>query len=157
MFISQKHSSFYQMINLCPSLINQVVLQADVKNNMEMPYQLLRARAWVKTTISSHIPVVRINHMDKKSESVSCSVMSDSLWPCGLKHTRLLCPWDSPGKNTRVGCHFLLQGIFSTQKSNPSPLHWGWFFTIWATREASIWIYTDLIVNTSYSPFSSTY
>ena len=34
--------------------------------------------------------------------------------------TRLLCPWDSPGKNTGVGCHFLLQGIFLTQGSNPS-------------------------------------
>ena len=33
--------------------------------------------------------------------------------------TRLLCPWDSPGKNTGVGCHFLLQGIFLTQGSNP--------------------------------------
>ena len=32
---------------------------------------------------------------------------------------RLLCPWDSPGKNTAVGCHFLLQGIFPTQGSNP--------------------------------------
>ena len=31
---------------------------------------------------------------------------------------RLLCPWDSPGKNTGVGCHFLLQGIFLTQGSN---------------------------------------
>ena len=31
----------------------------------------------------------------------------------------LLCPWDSPGKNTGVGCHFLLQGIFPTQGSNP--------------------------------------
>ena len=28
---------------------------------------------------------------------------------------RLLCPWDSPGKKTGVGCHFLLQGIFPTQ------------------------------------------
>ena len=28
---------------------------------------------------------------------------------------RLLCPWDSPGKNTGVGFHFLLQGIFPTQ------------------------------------------
>ena len=36
---------------------------------------------------------------------------------------RLLCPWDSPGKNTGVGCHFLLQGIFPTQESNPSLLH----------------------------------
>ena len=32
---------------------------------------------------------------------------------------RLLCPWDSSGKNTGVGCHALLQGIFLTQGSNP--------------------------------------
>ena len=31
--------------------------------------------------------------------------------------------WDSPGTNTGVGCHFLLQGIFPTQGSNPSLLH----------------------------------
>ena len=30
----------------------------------------------------------------------------------------LHCPWDSPGKNTAVGCHALLQGIFPTQGSN---------------------------------------
>ena len=35
---------------------------------------------------------------------------------------RLLCPWDSPGKNTGLG-YFLLQGIFSTQGLNPSLLH----------------------------------
>ena len=35
-----------------------------------------------------------------------------------------LCPWDSPGKNTGVGCHFLLKGVFPIQGSNPSPLHW---------------------------------
>ena len=33
--------------------------------------------------------------------------------------TSLLCPWDSPGRNTGVGCHVLLQGIFLTQRSNP--------------------------------------
>ena len=33
------------------------------------------------------------------------------------------CPWNFPGKNTRVGCHFLLQGIFPTQGSNPALLH----------------------------------
>ena len=36
---------------------------------------------------------------------------------------RLLCPWDSPGKNTGVGCHTLLQGIFPTQGSNLCLLH----------------------------------
>ena len=37
------------------------------------------------------------------------SVMSDSVRPQRRKPTRLPCPWDSPGKNTGVGCHFLLQ------------------------------------------------
>ena len=37
---------------------------------------------------------------------------------------RLLCPWDSPSNNTRVGCHFLLQGIFLTQGSKLHLLHW---------------------------------
>ena len=35
--------------------------------------------------------------------------MSDSVRPLRWQPTRLLCPWDSPGKNTGVGCHFLLQ------------------------------------------------
>ena len=35
---------------------------------------------------------------------------------------RLLCPWDFPGKNSGVNCHFLLQGTFLTQGSNPSLL-----------------------------------
>ena len=55
-------------------------------------------------------------------ESVSCSVMSNSLQPHGLGPARLLCPWDSSGKNTGVGSHSLLQGIFPTQGSNPGLL-----------------------------------
>ena len=46
--------------------------------------------------------------------------------------TSLLCPWNSPGKNTGVGWHFLLQGIFPTQGSNHKPLA-GSFFTTSAT------------------------
>ena len=42
--------------------------------------------------------------------NVSPSVVSDSLQPRGLWPARLLSPWDSPGKNTGVGCHCLLQG-----------------------------------------------
>ena len=58
-----------------------------------------------------------------ESESVRPSAVSDSLRPHGLHPSvRLLCPWDSPGKNTGVACHFLLQGIFSTQGSNPGLL-----------------------------------
>ena len=50
-----------------------------------------------------------------------------TLRPHGLQPARLLCPWDSPGKNTGVGCHALLQRIFLTQGSNPRLLcllHW---------------------------------
>ena len=50
------------------------------------------------------------------------SIVSDSLWPHRLQPARLLCAWDSLGKNTGVGCHFL-QGIFSTQGPNPCLLH----------------------------------
>ena len=52
---------------------------------------------------------------------------------------RLLCPWDSPGKHTGVGCHFLLQGIFPTQGSNPGLLcllYCRWIIYYWATWEA---------------------
>ena len=46
--------------------------------------------------------------------------------PLGLWPVRLLCPWNVPGKNTGVGCHFLLQGVF-TQELNlrlSNLLHW---------------------------------
>ena len=44
--------------------------------------------------------------------------MSDTFWPHGLRPARVLYPWESPGKNTDVACHFLLQGIFLTQGLN---------------------------------------
>ena len=47
------------------------------------------------------------------SENESCSVMSDSLQLHGLYS-----PWNSPGQNTGVGSHSLLQGIFPTQGQN---------------------------------------
>ena len=63
----------------------------------------------------------------------SCSVMSDSLWPHGLiAHQAPLSMEYSPSKNIGVVCHFLLQGIFLTQGSNPqltSPVLAGGLFT----------------------------
>ena len=74
---------------------------------------------------------------------LNCSVMSNSLWSHGLSPTRLLCPWDSPGKNTGVGCHFLLQGIFLTEGSNQggcSPALQADFFYHWAIRKTILYI-----------------
>ena len=50
---------------------------------------------------------------------VSCSVMSDFLKPHGLQLVRLLCTWDSLGKDTGMGCYSLPQEIFPTQGMNP--------------------------------------
>ena len=49
---------------------------------------------------------------------VSCSVVPNSVLP-----SKLFCPWNSPGKNTAVGCHSLLQGIFPIQGLNLDLLH----------------------------------
>ena len=54
---------------------------------------------------------------------LSRPVMSDSLQPHGLQPARLLCPWNSLGKNTGVGSHSLLQGLFLTQGLNPGLWH----------------------------------
>ena len=48
-------------------------------------------------------------HLAFESESEVTSVVSDSVPPHRRQPTTLPCPWDSPGKNTGVGCHFLLQ------------------------------------------------
>ena len=58
-----------------------------------------------------------------QSESVCHLVVLTLSWPHGLEPIRLLCPWNSPGRNTGVGCYSPLQGIFLTQGSNLGPLH----------------------------------
>ena len=66
-------------------------------------------------------------------DPVDCSLV-------GYRPERLLCPWDSPGKNAGVGCYALLQGIFLTQVSKlhllSSPALSGRFFTTSTTWEA---------------------
>ena len=75
----------------------------------------------------------------------SCLTLCD---PMDCSPTRLLCPWDSPGKDNGVSCHALLQGIFPTQGSNLNRiclLHWqAGFFTISATWEALYYMGEDI-------------
>ena len=63
--------------------------------------------------------LVRVQMLVTQSCPTLCNPMDCSL-PGSSAHG------DSPGKNTRVGCHTLLQGIFQTQGSNPSLLHCRW-------------------------------
>ena len=95
---------------------------------------------WCITDSSEHsqpstllkVPAVHVSDLSYSSVCLASSLIflymyvhakslqsCPTLWPHGPKPTRLLCPWDSPGKNTGVVCHALLQGIFPTQRSNP--------------------------------------
>ena len=75
-----------------------------------------------------HVFVDLVIYLYSYTEKVLVT-QSNSSWPHGLKAPKLLCPRNFPGKNSGVGSHFLLQGIFLIQVS------WiaGGFFTIWAT------------------------
>ena len=73
-----------------------------------------------------------------------------TLYDYGLQSARLLCPWNSPSKNTRVGCHALLQGIFPTQRWKPaspqSPTLAGGFLPTSTTWEALMSLYVVLSI-----------
>ena len=93
-----------------------------------------------RLTVVIILPYIQIlKHIVYLSINVTCTcvcVLVTQLCPTqrfhGLWPARLLCPWNSPGKNTGVCCHFLLQGIYLTQGSNTALER---LFTIWANRE----------------------
>ena len=81
--------------------------------NLLMKVKEEREKVGLKLNIQK-TKIMASGPIESENESESRSVVSDSLQP----HARLLCPWDSPGKNTGVDCHALLQRIFPTQESN---------------------------------------
>ena len=83
----------------------------------------LHRGAWQATVHSIAKSQTQPSTIDFTDSSVSRSVMPDSLQPHGLQPTGFICLWDFPGKDTGVGCHFLLQGIFPIQGLNPDLLH----------------------------------
>ena len=92
-----------------------------------------------------------------------CSVMSDSLWPHGLQPARLLHPWDFPGKNMGVDCHFLLLENFLTQGLNPGLphyrqtlyylSHWGSIFTIYFALPSLLHLRPSILELRKFSPW----
>ena len=86
--------------------------------------------------IENHWSIVSITNY--RSVILDAKLCLTLLQPHGLLPTRLLHPWDFPGKNTRVGYHFLLQGIFPTQGSNLCLQHWqADFFSL--SHQGSLW------------------
>ena len=68
------------------------------------------------------------NDMTNSTHNIHCCLVTKSCLSGlhGLESARILCPWGFPDKNTGVGSHFLLQGIFPTQGMNASLLHGRW-------------------------------
>ena len=111
---------------------------------------------WMKCKMVSHSEKKSLetsNKVKHESESVSCSVMSDSLDPMDCSLSGSSVHRDSPGRNTGVGCHSLLQGIFLTQglkvKHTWSLLHSNCFSGHLSQRNKSLFwhknFYTDVI------------
>ena len=111
------------------------VLSATGVEGERLHGSMVNAMPWAQwPTLPDHSPLHRVPGKASrviqmsfvsllKVKKWSRSVLSDSLQPHGLQPARLLCPWNFPGKDTRVGCHFLLQGMFLTQRLNPGLPH----------------------------------
>ena len=82
-------------------------LKLDANINKQVKFEIKHTMLF---TLAS--PKIKCMH-------ASHSLRSTSLLPHELQPSRFLCPWNFPGKNTVVGCHFLLQGIYPSQESNP--------------------------------------
>ena len=96
--------------------ILQVLFSTMIKKKILNP----RLTDWKGRTLNALLGIWHHRHYP-----VLCLV-TQSLRPRGLQSARLLCPWDSPGKNPALGCYALLQGIFLTQGSNPRLLCCRW-------------------------------
>ena len=76
-------------------------------------FMTIQASLWLSDEYSDYLCV--------PTQSLSCVQLFVTPWTVAR---RLFCPLDFSGKNTWVGCFFLLQGIFLTEGSNPCLLHW---------------------------------
>ena len=84
----------------------------------------VRKQANIHSLFSFHFGYLKQKSQNFVCKVKSCSVVHYAFWPCGLQPSRLVCPQDSPGKNTEVSSLSLLEGVFPTQGLNLCSLHW---------------------------------
>ena len=94
------------------------LLETSVQSHLKLPES---KRNLIKCQ-QSHSCILR--HFLNFYSVLSRSVVSDSQRPHGLQPARLACTWDSPGENTGVGCHFLLQCMKVKNESEVAQLCW---------------------------------
>ena len=129
-----------------PAARAEMKVRLDSRTGVKSPqrkcsyWKELTSCSWLHCVSGAAHPSSPRGPRHSESESVSPLDMSSSLQPHGLEPIRLLCSWDSPGKNAGVGCHALLQAIVPTQGSSPCLfhlLHWQVGSLPPATREAT--------------------
>ena len=116
--ISLKVLAIHPTLSNCTSvdLLTKAIIKCN-QANLRSPFFYVNWLASKTISLYSH------NYICVYPKCVSCSVMSDSLQPHGLWLATLLCLRNSPGKNTGVFFHCLLQWIFPTQRLNPGLLN----------------------------------
>ena len=118
------------MVNSCLEMFNITSYQWSADQNHSELYHLTPIKmAWLLSKIYCVCVCVCVCCFIAESYLTLCDRMDCS--PPGFS----VCG-DSSGKNTGVGCHALLQGIFPIQGSNQVSGNAGKFFTLWTTREA---------------------
>ena len=125
-----------QIMNTFITYVNQCCLSAIALISSQLLYWQRvssRKRIALLTENVSQIWGMMSEGKEQPRHEVKCQSPSHvrvfaTLWT--VAPPRFLCPWDSPGKNTGVGCHSLLQGILPTQGSNPVSCIAGRFFTV---------------------------
>ena len=105
-------------------------IQTEKSDFSHSPGTLLKARQCITHFLIIIITFVIILNVSNKLK-VKLAVLSNSFWPHGLYST-----WNSPGKNTGVGSHSLLQGSSQPRNQTQVLCIAGRFFTIWAIWEA---------------------
>ena len=100
LFLSISKATLPQSMVLCPPLNSRLIQQPS--------------RTVVFKMREENIKIIMVVVLDSRA----WLSVTDS-----IDLARILCPWESPGKNTGVGCHSLLQRVFPTQGLNPGLLH----------------------------------
>ena len=104
------------------------IISEEESISLETHQQLISfSSPMLRDNISSSYTLISTLLLAAQNFILFCFLVTKScpiLPPHRLQSARLLCPQDFPGKKTGVDCHFLLQGIFLTQDSNPHLLHW---------------------------------
>ena len=103
--------------NIFPRVLERFNWSSEKENNSGVCVCV----KWYKKRWSVHVCWMEQNILTY-NESVSCSIVSNSLRVYGLQPTRLLCPWDSPGQTTGVDC-LLIPGDLPNPGVEPDLLH----------------------------------